>query len=283
MRQLRLGEKVNFLLSPSLAVRVYADCRPHVLQTAKLQKGAILVLGGRELVEEGLGMGAPICVYRDGARFSMSAATSVNDSKTHPSVVKVYDMNAIELKRFRSGIVRPGSCGKHFLRILEKMYRGVRGLHVGATMMLNVVSMMGLKNDYVKSCSRGQIHVTHTPNRGGLRINVNFECLVTEGLEALVIGNEQGGRVFTHYSDSFGRRLEGRQIEPWRPTSVEWAILRSPEFGPGFRLRRPGGWWIVRGREVVENRLSWSGLNLMHVGNPKSRRLEYCIETLGDV
>ena len=148
--------------------------------------------------------------------------------------------------------------------------------------MLDVVSMMGLRNEYVESCSKGQIHVTYAPSKGGLRINVDFENLVTEGLQALIIGNEQGGRLFTEYSDSSGGKLEGRQIEPWRSTSAEWATLRSPEFGVGFTLSRPDGWRIVRGREVVENRISWSGLNLVYDGIPTSKALEYRIETLGD-
>jgi hypothetical protein len=282
MRQLRLGEKVDFVLSPKLAIRVYAGCRPHVLQTAKLQKGVILVFSERELVEEGLGIGAPICLYRDGARFSLNATTFVNVSKTHPSIVKVYSMNAIESKRFRRGIVRPGSCAKLFLRILEKAYRGIRHLHVGATIMLDLISMMGLTNEYAECCSKGEVHVTYAPSKGGLQINVDFGHLATEGLKALIIGNEQGGGLFTEYSDSSGDRLEGRQIEPWRPTSAEWATLSSPEFSVGFRLRRPDGWRIVRGREVVKNRISWSGLNLVYYGIPTLKALEYRVESLGD-
>ena len=282
MELLPLSEKFDFLLSQGLTIRVYADSRPHILQTMKLQKGAILVLHGRELVEEGLGMGAPICIFRDGARFSLSATTFVNYSEIHPSVLKVYDMNAIESKRFRRGTVSPASYTKHFLRILEMAYRGIRSLHRVAAMMLSVISMMGLRNQYVESQSRGQVHVTYAPCERGLRVYVEFDHLVTEGLRALVIGNEQGGRTFTEYSDALGVKLEGKQIEPWRSTSAEWATLRSPEFGIMFRLIRPDGWWISRGREVVKNRISWSGLNLVYDGMPASKALEYRIVTSED-
>lgn len=249
----------------------------------KLQKGAVLVFNGGELAEEGLGIGAPVCLYGDGARFSLDAATFVDNSKIVPSIVKIYDMNAIESKRFRGTTIKRGSYGLQFLRILEKAYRGIRRLHVGATMMLDVVSMMGLRNEYVESCSKGQISVTYERSEGSLQIDVNFERLAMEGLQALIIGNEQGGRLFTEYRDSLGGRLKERQIEPWRPITAEWATLSSPEFGIGFRLRRPGGWRIVRGREVVENRISWSGLNLVCDGLPTSKELGYRIEVLGDV
>jgi hypothetical protein len=232
-------------------------------------------------VEEGLGIGAPVCLYEDGARFSVSALTYVTDSVVHPSVVKVYNMNALEVKRFRHIIVEPKSYAKHFLGILEKAYRGVPSLHIGAGMMLNLVSLAGLRNEYVETSSKGQIRITYEPSSRGIAIKVNLESLMTEGLIALGIGNEQGGNRFTEYSDSLGERLEGGQIEPWRPVLAEWAILRSPESGVCFTLHRPDGWQIIRGREVVGDRISWSGLNLQHNGIPTST-LEYNVETNGD-
>ena len=147
--------------------------------------------------------------------------------------------------------------------------------------MLDIASMMGLRNEYSKCRSKGEIQVTYSPSKAGLRINVDFESLTTKGLKALIVGNEQGGKLFTEYSDSSGGKLEGREIEPWSPTSAGWAILASPQFDVAFKLRRPDGWRIVRGREVVENRISWSGLNLMYDGIPASKTLEYLVETLG--
>jgi hypothetical protein len=247
----------------------------------KLQKGGVLVLNGRELAEEGLGLGFPVCLYEDGARFSLNAVTFVDDSKAVPSVTKIYDMNAIESKKFRGAVIRRDSYSERLLRTLEKAYRDVRRLHVGATMMLDVVSMLGLRNEYVECRSKGQISVTYERSEEALRISVSFEHLVPEHLQALVVGNEQGGTLFTEYSDPFVR-LEGKEIEPWRPTSVEWATLSCPEYDVGFKLRRPDGWRIIRGREVVENRISWSGLNLKCDGVPVSKTLSYTIEPFGD-
>jgi hypothetical protein len=282
MRQLLSCEKVEFAVSPKLLIRVYADSRPNALQTTNLQKGATLVVNGRELAEEGLGIGAPVTLYEDGARFSLSAATFMGSSNAVPSITKIYDMNAIESKRFRGTTIGRKSWTERFLRVLEKGYRGIRSLHVGATIMLNLVSKMGLRNEYVESWSKGQISISYEQRHGGLQIAVNFENLAVEGLRALVIGNEQGGRLFTEYSDSSGLKLKGKQIEPWRPTSAEWATLTSPELGVSFKLCRPAGWRIVRGREVVQNRVSWSGLNLVSDGVPRSKTLRYHIE-LGDV
>jgi hypothetical protein len=247
----------------------------------KLQKGCVLILNGREFVEGGLGLGFPVCLYDDGACFSLDAVTFVDDSKTVPSVTKIFDMNAIESKKFRGATIRRGSYFERLLRALEDAYRDVERLHVGASMMLNVVSMLGLRNEYVERGSMGQISVTYERNEEGLQINVSFEHLVTEHLRALMVGNEQGGTLFTEYSDP-SVRLEGKEIEPWRSTSVEWATLSCPEYDVGFRLRRPEGWRIIRGREVVGNRISWSGLNLICDRVPFSKALRYKVEPLGD-
>jgi len=281
MRQLLVDEKIEFPLTSRVSVRVYADCRPHALQTMKLQKGAVLVMDGKEFAEEGLGLGFPVCLYEGGACFSLNAVTFADISKDVPSITKIFDMNAIELKRFRGAVIRPDSYSERLLRKLEKAYRGVRRLHVGATMMLDVVSMLGLRNEYVECGSKGQISVTYEYDEDVLRISVSFEHLMPEHLQALVIGNEQGGTLFTEYSDPFVR-LEGKEIEPWRPTSVEWATLSCPEYDVGFKLRRPDGWQIIRGREMVENRISWSGLNLTCDRVPVSKTLSYTIEPLGD-
>ncbi len=281
MRKLVSEEKVDFRLGSRFSIRIYADDRPHTLQTRTLQKGAVLVLNGRELAEEGLGIGAPICIYRDGARFSLNAATFVDNTKSVLSVTKIYNMDAIESKRFRGTTIRRGSYASLFLRILEKVYRKMLSLHVLATMMLDIVSIMGLRNEYVGARSKGEIYVSYEQSEDGLQIIVNFQRLVTEGLRALIIGNEQGGTLFTEYHDSFGEKLEAGQIEPWAPTSAKWATLSSPSLGVGFRLGRPYGWRIIRGREVIEHRISWSGLNLMYDGVPPSKVLRYRFGLLG--
>lgn len=277
MRQVSIGEVVDFPLTSRVSIRVYADCRPHALQTTKLQKGCVLVLNGRELSEEGLGFGFPVCLYEDGAHFSSSAVTLVDDSKDTPRVTKIYEMDAVESKKFRGAIIRRGCVSERLLRILERTYRDVRRLHVGAAGSLSLLSMLGLRNEYVKSRSKGQIIVTYERQEEALRISVGFKDLVRERLEGLVVGNEQGGMLFTEYSDPIVR-LEGKEIEPWKVTSADWATLSCPECSVGFKLRRPNGWRIIRGREVVKNRISWSGLNLQCDEIQTSNALSYIVE-----
>jgi len=278
-RRLRSDEKVDIALSPTVSIRVYADCRPNLLQTTNLQKGLVLLWRGNELIEEGLGFGVPICRYSDGTRFSLSADTYVDDSGGLPSIRKVYDMNGIVVKRLRGLQIRRGSYLARFLGVLEKAYRGIRRLQPGAVLMLGLFSVIGIRNEYHESSSKGQIAVAYQLARGSLKVRATFDNMDTDALESLILANEQGGRLFTEYSDSCDVELKESQIEPWRRTAAEWAALRCPETGLGFRVHKPQGWRIVRGREVVEQRMSWSGLDL--VSNKIPTKAEYLVEILG--
>jgi hypothetical protein len=280
MRQLQQDEKIDLVVNRRVSLRVYANCRPHVFQTAKLQKGAIIVCNGMELVEEGLGIGVPVCRYRDGTRFSLSAETYVNDSETNPRITKIYDLNAIASKRFRGTRIRRGRYLANLLKVLEKWYRGLRRYTAEATLMLDMLSLLGMKNEYLESHSKGRITVTYCCSGRELKINAALDRLCHEGLQSVAFANEQGGRLFDEYTDSTGIRLHGREVEPWRITRAERAALHSRELGVGFSLQRPTGWQIVRGREVVRDRISWSGLDLLYNGIPQTP--EYRVQIIGD-
>ena len=276
MRRLLPGEKFDLKLNSKISIRVYSDSRPHVLQTAKLQKGAVLVYEGIELVEEGLGIGVPVCRYWDGTRFSLDATTSVNDSEDSPSIVKVYDMNGKAAKVFRGVSIRRETRLSHFIRSLEKTYQNYYGLRGVKDLMLNLVSLAGLTSEYLRSFSRGRITVTYRPTEDGLLVLADFTNLSPKGLRAVIFGNEQGGKSFDSYADSNGTRLKGGEIEPWRKIAAKCASLHSTRFGVKFGLCRANGWEIVRGREMIRNRISWCGLSLLYIGLPKM--LEYNVE-----
>ena len=90
---IRLGELVSpgpppvtLALGSNLALRVYADTRPHVGKITPLQKGLVLVQDGRELIEEGYGFGTPIVVL--GGRSYLSQHADVAASPDGRAIVK---------------------------------------------------------------------------------------------------------------------------------------------------------------------------------------------------
>ena len=57
-------------ISDRISVRLYADSRPHCMETATLHKGLVLILDNQEVIEEGMGFGLPVVKYKDKTYFS---------------------------------------------------------------------------------------------------------------------------------------------------------------------------------------------------------------------
>ncbi len=61
-------------LDEEVSVRLYPDTRPHIGKIARLQKGLVLVVNGREWIEEGYGFGVPI-IEVDGQTYISRSAS----------------------------------------------------------------------------------------------------------------------------------------------------------------------------------------------------------------
>jgi len=279
MKRLQLNQTIDMRFGPRLSLRFYADSRPHAFQTARLHKGAVVVYNGAELVEEALGFGVPVCRYQDGTRFSLNSETFIDDSEKNPTLTKIYDMNGMASKRFHGLPIAHGSPLARLLGVSEKGYRGFPWFRAKATMMLDIVSLLGMRNEYLESRSKGRVAVTYREIDRCLRIEAALHELSREGLQSIVFANEQGGRSFSEYMDSNGMKLHDKQIEPWQTIRAEWATLHSRVFNVGFRLTTPSEWFMVRGREVVRDRISWSGLDLFRADPPQV--VEYLVEIVG--
>jgi hypothetical protein len=76
-------------LSDELAVRLYADPRPHTGKVARLQKGLVLLDAGQERIEEGFGFGLPLIEVEGQAYLSRSAAVE----RVGNTLVKHYQLD----------------------------------------------------------------------------------------------------------------------------------------------------------------------------------------------
>lgn len=79
-------------LSQGMAVRLYTGTRPHTGKVARLQKGLILEVDGRELVEEGFGFGLPLVEVEGHAYLSRSASVRREGN----TLVKQYQMDTLD-------------------------------------------------------------------------------------------------------------------------------------------------------------------------------------------
>jgi len=79
-------------LSKDLAVRLYADPRPHTGKVARLQKGLALVVDEQERIEEGFGFGLPLIEVNGRAYLSRSASVWQMGN----TLVKRYEMDTLD-------------------------------------------------------------------------------------------------------------------------------------------------------------------------------------------
>ena len=79
-------------VSESLALRLYADTRPHIGKVARLQKGLVLTMGSQEFVEEGFGFGLPLVEVEGRAYLSRSASVE----RVGDTLVKHYEMDTLD-------------------------------------------------------------------------------------------------------------------------------------------------------------------------------------------
>jgi hypothetical protein len=75
----------------------------------------------------------------------------------------------------------------------------------------------------------------------------------------VAVMNEQGARPFDCYRESNGISLRGMEIGTWDEVTAEEASFISTAHGLGFSLRQVPGARLYRGRELIGDRLAWSG------------------------
>jgi hypothetical protein len=89
-------EPLTVPLDDGMALRLYADTRPHIGKIAALQKGLALVADGTPLIEEGFGFGAPIVQVGDATYLSRHAETALTQNGEYTTLVKAYTIDVVD-------------------------------------------------------------------------------------------------------------------------------------------------------------------------------------------
>jgi hypothetical protein len=277
------GEE-EFLGSPSpitvgvdghVSCRLYRDTRPHFLEIAQLQKGLVLMTDGRELIEEGVGFGAPVVQYEDCTYFSSSAEVSVEKEGNHEVLVKSFVLDAVSRKRV----------GKAFLndyfydfihRPFDAIYMHNKRLKPVFNKIVELVKVLGVNTEFVKVKPRGVITVRYTCLSGSVEVAVSLAQLNKFGCKEILILNEQGAAFFRKYADSDGLVLINGQVGVWELVKAEEASFSNANGKVAFSLRNVEGSVFFRGREKIQNRCSWVGLG--YSLHPRLKFFRYVIK-----
>ena len=263
-------------LSKSLAIRVYADTRPHNWKIAELQKGLILVSNGSERVGEGAGFGLPVLVCSNETYFSGTSSVHISRSDDQWSIRKEFLMDRVARNNFRN-VNLQNRGARSLISHLSRLYREQPQFRF--LVLKKLTRKIHIGTSFVETAPSARVAVVYKIGERKIQVHVDFRNVKTDRLEKIFVLNEQGSMFFRRYLDSEGVELTDAQIGAWDEVRSEWASIDSPTGRFGFRLWKKGDAILRRCREYVEDSLDWTGLDYETSSGKTS--FDYTIEIWG--
>ena len=262
-----VGSRVSF--------RLYRDTRPHCLEISQLHKGLVLLLDGKELIDEGIGFGVPVVKYEDETYFS-SSADSTETLNERNVLVKSFLMDTISRKRVGKAAYINESVYSFFHRFFEKTYLNWKKLTFLFNAIMELRRILKVETDFVKATPRGTITLTYTCLPDMVRVSVDLTGLNRAGCKQILFLNEQGSSFFRKYVDSDGLTLSDQDIGAWAIVKAKEASLSDFAGSLTFTLRKVKAAQLFRGWESIRGRFSWAGLSYSLL--PETVAFDYVIK-----
>lgn len=260
-------DPITVNLSDRLAVKLYKDCRPNCLETGALQKGLVLLIDGRELIEEGMGFGVPIVRYEDKTFFSSAADVSIRKVGSGSILTKVFSLDTVSLKKFGQASYIDDGLYSSLRKKFQMLYLKHKKLAPIFNKAMELRDLANIKTEFVTIKPRGTITVTYHCQPTSININIDFSNITLKKCIEFIVLNEQGSSVFKRYVDSNGLTLLGNKIGAWEEVTAKRASLQSGKRGVSFTLQKEAGVQLLRGWEQTRKRFSWAGLSYSMVPN----------------
>jgi hypothetical protein len=218
------------------------------------------MIDDKEVIEEGVGFGVPIALYKDEPYFSSSAEIAVQNEGKTKTLIKSFILDTVSRKRFGKTIyVNDG-----FYSFLHKGFHRVYVKNSLLTpffiRLIELTKLFGVNTEFVKVKPRGVVTVKYEFHPDSINVEASFIQLNQDDCKEVVVLNEQGASFFRKYSDSNGLILIDGEVGAWVNVDADEASLANLEETISFSLWKVPGAIFFRGREKIRNRYSWVGL-----------------------
>ena len=243
-----------------VSLRLYRDSSPHYLEIASLQKGLVLSLDGKELIEEGIGFGVPVIKYREKTFFSSSAECSIQKNGNLRTLVKRFALDTVSRKRVWKASYINDEFYRFFHKLFERAYLGHKSLVPVFNRIMELRRIMRVQTEFIKVKPQGTITFKYSCQPNIIEIQVDLSDLEIDGCQEILILNEQGSTFFRKYFDTSGLRLFDEKIGAWEMVRAEEASLSDEKETLTFTLRNRDASALFRGWEKTRGRFSWAGL-----------------------
>ena len=240
--------------------------------TERLQKGLVLLDGGRDLSEEGVGIGVPVLKRGVQAVFPGSMTLAARADGPAWRVTATYGMDLVErLADDRGGPVRSRSV--YAARdVLAAAHRRIPALRAPLTAISNAGRRrLGWVTTFERVPPVATIPVDYRVAVGSsvVTVDVDLRNVPTGAATEIALMNELGAGEFDRYEDAAGACLRGGAIGTWDRVDAATASFVSSRQSLAFTLAQAPRARLMRGREAVPGRLAWAGFGyVLRPGRP---------------
>ncbi len=237
---------------PEREIDDYPSCR--------IQKGLILVHDNKDLSEEGVGFGVPVLKFGQKTIFPGNGCVTIRKDEDRTFINIDYDLNLAEMIYIKGRRIE----SKIFYKIIESLSRLHRKYPFSRKLLMRgsiaVRRAFAIETRFEETAPAGSIKVEYNIGADGI-IHVSADMsTVKTGCTEVIIMNEQGAGYFDTCCDSKGILLTGNEIGSWRETFSDEVSFIDSDNNIAFTLSRIRESRMFFGRELVANRLAWSGL-----------------------
>ncbi len=269
---------ITIRLDGDISCRLYEDTRPHHLEISALQKGLVLLVDDKEMIEEGVGFGVPVVMYKNRPFFSGAAQTSIQSESKSNKLTKVFTIDTVSLKKFRKRFYLNERAYTFVQRRFHKIYTRNKSLASALTAVILLLKRVRVDTEFQKTQPKGNVSVSYTFSSNVIEVEVALADLDKRHCREILILNEQGASFFRKYLDSKGLILMDDQIGAWEPADAERVFLFNVNETTGYSLKSSEDAKLLRGREKIRGRYSWVGFS--YSLRPQVSTFRYSIELI---
>jgi hypothetical protein len=235
----------------------------------------VLIFDGKEIIEEGMGFGAPVVLYADRAFFSSSAQTSFYQEGEFKVLVKKFIIDTISRKRIKGTLYLNDRIYCCLQKQFHKIYTQKKDLTPILTKFIELLKSFGVNTEFQKTTPRGHISINYYCLPNTIKVEVTISNL-TKGYSGIALLNEQGASIFRKYTDSDGLSFVDNQIGAWEQVKAKTASLSKIDGELFFSFNNNAHCQLLRGREKIKRRYSWVGF--CYLIGPKISKFHYSIK-----
>jgi hypothetical protein len=229
--------------------------------TARLAKGWLLINHGNDLSEEAVGFGVPIVKRGLQAVFPGEIELFLGGGASQTRFTARYTLNLVEKIAHSASMVnnRLVINTKNALAGMIRQYPGLRRRLTDLSGQMR--ARFGWQTTYGPTSFSSQVTLNYVidPDYGKLTVEMVDIGYSPDQISEIVIMSEQGAHYFDSYRAGNGNKQRGEEIGCWDEVTTERAEFISPSQKLSFSLHQVKGAKLYRGRELIDDRLAWSG------------------------